>query len=263
MLIKKKFDITYFEDQFNYLVENEVFVPIPVAEIESDKHYLQKIAKEWGSDCLIENHTDRLLYRIAAETRDKAVVGKELIKEFVVSGSNENGFKALLKSFHCYNESNIIIAKLKEDNESTMFNFNHYMIEFNVVSLFHILFRHFAQSVSPESLMFSKSYFTPDIPPEIINQFLNKVFKEISKNKLFEGIEVNSDYTIYLRYRGIYYALAFGPSKDNKGIIIIKSFFPIEQDHNEGKEMLDRVFNTGIMSSNFVGDGLTIYTPKS
>lgn len=251
-----------FKKQLDKLIANKIYIPISENEIKKDIFFLRDIALEWAKICSVENHKNRLLYWISIETRK--IIRKKIINEFIDAPvAYGDTFKALLKSYHCYNESLVVFEDIDVAKGSIEFKFNEYIVDYDVVSLFHILYRHYAQNISPLSILLSKSYFTPDIPPENIHNFFDFLFEKIKRNRLFENTVISKDdFNIAFKLKGNYYGLAIGSSKDDKNRITVKSFYPIEKTHSEGKKMLTKYQDNAKYQSNYVGDSLFIYTHR-
>ena len=261
-LNKEKFNQSRHDSLVQYLRDKKVIIRIESTEVIKAKAYLESIANWWGNECASENHKDRELYSIAVETRNKEVLGLQKIKDYINGSNNVSTFKGLLKSYYSYLEAIILHRKIKTNNEPSNFEFNGNIVDYTLISIFHIMYRHYAQLVSPD-LITKKSFFTPEIPPQNIHFLLDNLFKKIKQNKLFSSvIMANTNMTVFFRYEDVYYAVAFGTDSHNKSNIIVKSFFPLEEAHTEGKVILAKIKNTTFYQSNYLGDSLTVYTPK-
>lgn len=94
---EKEYNPETYKALENYRISNELIIPVSESEVQKDKLFLEKCAKDWASICLDERHSDDKLKTIAKETRD--TLKKMNIKSYLSETLSENKKKMCLKVY--------------------------------------------------------------------------------------------------------------------------------------------------------------------
>lgn len=244
------------------LIQNQYYIPIDPIEVEKNKSYFKEIAKEWASECLDEKHSDEELKIIAKETRD--TLKKKDIEGYLENHLNQikttDIFKGLLKTYFIFNEVKKIHRKIEKNNESKSFILNGIKIEITFYSLVHIYNRHFSEILSSDNLIKTKSFHNSKIEPNRINLFIEKLFNLISQSGNEKRIEIKKGGSLLVLYKGTNYALFFNDDKYDKSKIILETFFVIEPDNTNAKQLIDKIKSSDRIKLN---EELSIYLNPS
>ena len=240
---KNEYQIDLHNKIESSLIQVQLLIPISQAEIESDKQYLDKIAKDWARVCLNERHSDERLKIISIETRE--LFKKKNIEAFLNNNLSKEISKdinrGLLKSYYVHNESIKIMDSIKSKNEPTFFNLNGVNFEINYYSFIHIINRHFAELISSQSLIISKSFHNTKINPYQIHLFVNNLVSLIKFKGIENSVFLGKRKTIIIKFYDFDYALCFDEYKHNKSKIILTTFFIIDPKNSKSKALIDRI----------------------
>jgi hypothetical protein len=225
------------------LIQNQYYVPIERLEVENTKHFFKEIAKKWALICLNEKHSSEELKNIAKETRD--TLKKKNIENYLEGSLNQTEithvFKGLLKTYYIFHEVKKILRKIEKNLESKSFLLNDKKIEITFYSLVHIYNRHYAEILSSEDLVISKSFHDSKIDPSRINLFIEKLFSLLVQNQLEKRIEIKKGESLLVNYKETKYALFFNEDKYDKTKIILETFFIIESENQNAHRLIDKI----------------------
>lgn len=257
-LNEKEYNPETHNELENFKISNQLIIPIEKQELEKDKLSLEKSALDWALVCLDERHSDERLKTIAKETRD--TLKKKNIEDYLNNNLSEDikkdVFKGLLKSYYVYHESIKIIDTINSKNEPKEFTLNGVNFEINHYSFVHIINRHYAEILSSQSIITSKSFHNTKINPYTINLFIENLISLIKSKGIENSIVVEKDQAVIIKFHGVDYALFFNEYKYDKSIIILETFFIIETNNPHAKRLIDRISNSQIVELN---DDLSIY----
>lgn len=250
----KEFDANEFQKSFQYLIDKGALIEISQEEILNDKEYLEKIAIDWGKICLLPCHTNENLADIVKEATKTLKLKK--IKEYV-AGKSKNPldvFKGLLKSYYVYIAASKIFEKSNENNEPVTYKLNGVNINFSFNSLCHILNRHFAQLVSTDRFINSKTFHSTKINANKIHLVLNEILEKIDDSKFYVSMKITPIAPIFFKYFGRNYALYLVNDSRVQSRLTISTFFEIEK-----KEILDELVTMHCQSIN---ENLSVFVTK-
>lgn len=227
-------------------------------EVQNDIRFLNEIADSWRKTVEITSHSEEMLQRISAETRNdlKSIkknkgwllfrVDKEKYKLSI--------FKTLLQSKYIYHKALKIFERF--DNEDFVLNLNGQDIEINEASIIHILNRHYSQITKTNP---TKSFHNEDFEPEYLSKQLNEIFYMIEASGLYKRLTINK---IAFKYKNINYIIWINKrtkqikGKGNIEYNHLETFYPLE-DNIEFEEF-ER--NNKYMPIN---ENLGVYIPSS
>lgn len=214
----------------NFKISNELVIQISESEVQNDKLSMEKSAEDWAVICLDERHSDEKLKTIAKETRK--TLKKKNIEDYlngILSESDKNDvFKGLLKSYYVYHESIKIIDSIDSRNQDRFFTLNGVRFEINHYSFTHIINRHYAEILSSQSIVTSKSFHNTKIDPYTIHLFIHELISLIKAKGIENQIVVEKGQSLIIKFHGHNYALFFNEYKHDKSKLVLETFFIIE-----------------------------------
>ncbi|MBU3658273.1 MAG: hypothetical protein FGM14_00205 [Flavobacteriales bacterium] len=226
-----------------YLIKYQYYIPIDLQEVEKNKQYFKEITKKWALICLNEKHSDEELKVISKETR--FTLKKKNIESYLEDKLNyieiTNVFKGLLKTYFIFHEVKKILRKIKKNNEPISFIVNSKKIEITFYSLVHIFNRHYAEILSSDDLISTKSFHDSKIDPSRINLFIEKLFSLLNQNYCVKRIEIKKGESLIINYKETKYVLFFDVDKYDKTKIILKTFFTIESENPNAHRFINKI----------------------
>lgn len=242
----------------DFKISNELIIPISESEMQKDKAFLEKCAADWAVICLDERHSDEKLKTIAKETRD--TLKKKNIEDYLngtlAESEIKDVFKGLLKSYYVYHESIKIIDTIDSRNENRFFTLNSVRFEINHYSFTHIINRHYAEILSSQSIVTTKSFHNTKINPYTIHLFIQDLISLIRAKGIENKIAVEKGQSILIKFHGHNYALFFNEYKHDKSKIVLETFFIIEPDNPNATRLVAKTSNAQVVELN---NDLSIY----
>jgi len=182
--------------------------------------------KEW-QEILESKNTDDFTKQVAKETRNEI---KSLSRNplFYLSGVfyKSNLFMSKHKATYLRSRylRNMMFEHIDRYGEETIINFDNRSIEFNLYSLVHIYFRHYAQIIKQTEL--EKSFHNDDIHYSHIGIQLKDILEKIDGLK----IKLDSERSLVFKYKQRLYCLWISPEKfkSAKGVSGMKKYFRID-----------------------------------
>lgn len=244
------------------LIQNEYYIPIDVTDVEKAKCHFKEVSQKWASICLNEKHSDEQFKIIAKETR--LTLKKKNIESYLEDNLSKTEitdvFKGLLKTYYIFYEVKKILRNIEKNSEPKSFLLNGKKVEITFYSLVHIYNRHFAQILSSQDLINTKSFHNTKIDPNRINLFIEKLFRLIKQNDYEKFIEIKKGESILILYKGTKYGLFFNEDKYDKTKIILDTFFKIESENRYSKHLIDKIKSSEIIK---LDEELSIYKERS
>lgn len=204
---------------------------------------LEAFYEEWKK-ILKSKETGNLTKQVAKETRHEI---KSLSKspEFYFSGVfyESNLFKFKYKSTFLRSRylRNMMFEYIDKHREEITIHFDNKSIEFNLYTLVHIYFRHYARIIKQTEL--EKSFHNDEIDYSYIGIQLKEILEKIDGFK----IKLDNDRNVIFKYRQRLYSVWISPRKlksvrgvsGMKTYFRIDTFYPIEnqQELKKCKEM--------------------------
>lgn len=242
----------------DFKINNELIIPVSESEVQKDKVFLEKCAKDWAVVCLDERHSEETLKTIAKETRD--TLKKRNIEGYLNGTLSEKDkkdvFKGLLKSYYVYHESIKIIDSIDSLNEDRFFTLNGVGFEINHYSFTHIINRHYAEILSSQSIVTSKSFHNTKINPYTIHLFIQDLISLIKVKGIENQIVVEKGQSFLIKFHGHNYALFFNEYKHDKSKLVLETFFVIKSDNPNATRLVEKMDNAQVVELN---DDLSIY----
>lgn len=222
---------------------------------------LEEKSKDWALVCLNERHSDEKLKTISKETRD--ILSKKNIEKYLnntLSETDRNDvFKGLLKSYFVNHESIKILERINLEQGPKEFTLNGISFEINHYSFVHIINRHYAEILSSQSIVLTKSFHNTKIDPYSIHFFIKNLILLIKSKGIESNIRVHKGQEILIKFHEIDYALCFNEYKYDKSKIILNTFFVIEAGNKNAQRLIDRINISRIIK---LDDDLSIYIDK-
>ena len=247
---KQEYNSKTLNEIESLFIEKGLLIEISEKEVQENKNSLEEISREWGHVCLVEKYSEENLKVISKETRDTLTKKKieDLLNDKLIQEESKEVFKGLLKSYYIFHEAQKIIDKIDKNNEKRIFEINGFSIELNFYSLIHILNRHFAEMISSQNLIISKSFHNPKIDPYNIHFLINEVFESIKSQGLEGGII--EDASILFKFHDEDYALFFKKYKYNNNKTVFDSLFVVEENNVNAKRLIEKIKNSDIIELN-------------
>ena len=246
---KDEYNHKTYKDIKKYQLENQLIIEVSQSEVQEDRLFLENVARDWANICLYEKHSDSKLITIAKETRD--TLKKKNIERYLdnsLSERNKNDiFKGLLKSYFIHHEAIIIMESINSRNEKRSFILNRVKFEINHYSFVHILNRHFAILVSPESIRTSKSFHNTKIVPNQIHNFINNLISLLKTKGIENKINLLEGKALIIKFHDSNYALFFDKYKYDKSKFILVTFFIVENNNSKAKRLLEKIKDSHIV----------------
>lgn len=258
----QEFNFKVHKDLEAFYIENQLIIPVEKFDVEKDKIELEKYAKNWAKISLNERHSPENLKIISKETRDtldKLKIEKYHNNQLSLIETNDV-FKGLLKLYHIFHEGQRIEENRILNNENNIFSLNGTTVEINYYSIIHILNRHYGEILSSLSIIDTKSFHNPKINPEKIHLFIGYLFDNIKSSGIEKMVKIVPGHSIIIKYYGYNYALFFQKYKHNKSKIILDTFFLIEPENINAKNLIAEIENSESIKLNEV---LNIYIKKT
>lgn len=235
-----------------FLIKNKIIIPVDKKELEKDKLSLEKYSQDWALVCLNERHSDEKLKTIAKETRD--TLKKKKIEDYLNNALSDDDkkdvFKGLLKSYYVFHEATKIIDTINSRNEKSYFTLNGVRFEINHYSFTHIINRHYAEILSSQSIVTSKSFHNTKVDPYTIHLFIRDLISLIQAKGIENQIIIEKGQSVIIKYHGIEYALFFNEYKHDKSKMVLETFFIIESDNPNATRLIDKINNSQIVELN-------------
>ena len=258
-LNEKEYNSETHKELEDFKIRHQLIIPVEKQELEKDKQLLEKIAQDWALVCIDERLSDERLKTIGKETRD--TLKKKNIEDFsnktLPEYTKKDIFKGLLKSYYVYHEAIKIIDTINSKNEPKQFTLNGVDFEINHYSFTHIINRHYAEILSSQSIITSKSFHNTKINPFTIHLFIEHLISLIKSKGIENRIVVQKGQAIIINFYGIDYALFFNEYKYDKSKIILETFFIIETDNPNASRLIEKINSSQIVELN---NNLSIYT---
>ncbi|WP_413534090.1 hypothetical protein [Empedobacter brevis] len=255
---EKEYNPEIYKSLQDFKIINELIIPVSESELQKDKAFLENSAKYWADICLDERHSVEELKNIAKETRD--TIKKKNIEDYrngtLAESKSKDVFKGLLKSFYTYNESTKIINSIDSRNENRFFTLNNVSFEINLYSFIHIINRHYAEMLSSQSIVTTKSFHNTKINPYTIHIFIQDLISLIRANGIENKIVVEKGQSILIKFHGHDYALFFNEYKHDKSKIVLETFFIIESHNPNATRLVEKMNDAQIVELN---NDLSIY----
>lgn len=255
---EKEYDSETHKKLENFKISNELIIPISESEVQKDKLSLEKSAEDWAEICLDERHSDEKLKTIAKETRE--TLKKKNIEDYLNGTLSEcdkkDVFKGLLKSYYVYHESIKIIELIDSRNQDRFFTLNGVRFEINHYSFTHIINRHYAEILSSQSIVTSKSFHNTKIDPYTIHLFIHELISLIKVKGIENQIVVEKGQSLIIKFHGHNYALFFNEYKHDKSKLVLETFFIIESDNRNATRLIEKMSNSEVIELN---NDLSIY----
>lgn len=257
-LNNQEFNSSVAEKLNQFRIDNQFIIPVKATEIKNDKIFLENFAMNWAKICVDDRHSDENIRIISKETRD--TLKKKNIELYIEnkldSNLKQDVFKGLLKSYYIFHEAKKILEHIDSHNQLKEFTLNGIKIELNLYSLVHILNRHYAELISSQNIIKTKSFHNTKIEPTKINLFIEYLFSIIKEKGLESMIEIKSNESILFNYFGKDYAIFPKEYKYNKSKIIIETFFIIESTNGNAKQLIKKIKDSTIFD---LDENLKIY----
>ncbi len=236
----------------NFKIKNQLIIPIEKNEVEQDILSMEKSARDWAIVCLNERHTEDKLKTIAKETRD--TLRKKNIEDYLKNTLSEYNkkdvFKGLLKSYYVYHEAIKIIDTIDSKNEDRIFILNGVQFEINHYSFTHIINRHYAEIISSQSIVTTKSFHNTKIDPYKIHLFIEKLISLIQAKGIENKISPEKGQALIIKFHGYNYALFFNEYKHDKSRLVLETFFIIESNNPNALRLIDKINSSQIVELN-------------
>jgi hypothetical protein len=187
---------------------------------------LEAYYEEW-QQFLESKNTDDFTKQVAKETKNEI---KSLSRNplFYLSGIfyKSNLFKSKNKATFLRSRylRNMMFEHIDRYGEEITIHFDNRSIEFNLYSLVHIYFRHYAQIIKQTEL--EKSFHNDDIHYSHIGVQLKDILEKIDVLK----IKLDNERSIVFKYKRRFYCIWISPEKFKsvKGVSEVKKYFRID-----------------------------------
>ena len=128
--------------------------------------------------------------------------------------------------------------------------------EINLYSFIHIINRHYAEMLSSQSIVTTKSFHNTKINPYTIHIFIQDLISLIRANGIENKIVVEKGQSILIKFHGHDYALFFNEYKHDKSKIVLETFFIIESHNPNATRLVEKMNDAQIVELN---NDLSIY----
>lgn len=248
-LNEKEYNPSNHQQLNDFLISKEIIIPIDKQELEKDIQLLEKFSQDWALVCLNERHTEEKLKTIAKETRDtlKKKNIEDYLKNTLSDDAKKDVFKGLLKSYYVFHEATKIVDTIDLKNEDRYFTINGVSFEINHYSFTHIINRHYAEILSSQSIVTSKSFHNTKIDPYTIHLFIRGLISLFQAKAIENEITVEKGQSIIIKFHGINYALFFNEYKHDKSKLVLETFFIIESDNPNATSLIEKMNNSQIV----------------